>query len=85
MTEPLPVPVAPAVMVTQPALLVPVHAHPVAAVTVTVPVPAAAVGLADDGEMVGVHGAPAWVIVKVLPPIVSVAVRAVVPGLAVTL
>ena len=84
-TEPLPVPVAPAVMVTQLALLVAVHAQPVAAVTVTVPVPAAAVGLADAGEMVGVHGAPAWVIVKVLPPIVSVAVRDVVLGFAVTL
>ena len=78
-------PVAPAVMVTQLALLVAVHAQPVAAVTVTVPVPAAAVGLADAGEMVGVHGAPAWVIVKVLPPIVSVAVRGVAVGFAETL
>jgi len=52
----LPVPAAPAVMVTQLALLVAVHAHPVAAVTVTVPVPAADVGLADAGEIVGAHG-----------------------------
>ena len=78
-------PVAPAVMVTQLALLAAVHAHPVAAVTATVPVPAAAVGLADAGEMVGVHAVPAWVIVKVLPPIVSVAVRDVVLGFAETL
>ena len=78
-------PVAPAVIVTQLALLVAVHAQPVAAVTVTVPVPAAAVGLADAGELVGVHGAPACVMVNVLPPIVSVAVREVVPGFAETL
>ena len=52
-------PVAPAVMVTQLALLVAVHAQPVVAVTVTVPVPAAAVGLAEAGEIVGVHGAAA--------------------------
>jgi len=84
-TDPLPVPVAPAVIVAQLALLVAVHAHPGAAVTVTVPVPAAAVGLADAGEMVGVHGAPACVIVKVLPPIVSVAVRDAVTVLAATL
>ena len=81
----MPVPVAPAVMVTQPALLVAVHAHPVDAVTVTVPVPAAAVGLADAGEIAGVHGVPAWVNVKVLPPIVSVAVRDAVPVFAATL
>ena len=78
-------PVAPAVIVTQLALLVAVHAQPVAAVTATVPVPAAAVGLADAGEMVGVHGAPAWVIVKVLPPTVSVAVRDAVLVFAATL
>ena len=85
MTEPLPLPVAPALIVIHGSLLVAVHPHPVAAVTATVPVPAAAVGLADAGEMVGVHGAPAWVIVNVLAPIVSVAVRDVVLGLAETL
>ena len=78
-------PVEPAVMVTQLALLVAVHAQPVDAVTATVPVPAAAVGLADAGEIVGVHGAPACVIVNVLPPIVSVAVRDAVLVLAATL
>ena len=78
-------PVAPAVIVTQLALLAAVHAQPVAAVTATVPVPAAAVGLADAGEIVGVHGAPAWVMVKVLPPMVSVPVRGVVLGFAETL
>ena len=83
--EPLPLPVAPAVTVIQASLLVAVQAQPPAAVTVTVPVPAAEVGLADAGEMVGVQGAPAWVIVKVLPPIVSVVVRDAVLVFAATL
>ena len=80
----MPLPVAPAVMVIQAALLVAVHAQPVAAVTVTVPVPPAAATLADAGEIVGAQVAPAWVIVKVLPAIVSVPVRAVLPGFAAT-
>ena len=84
MTEPLPLPVAPALIVIHGSLLVAVHAHPVPAVTATVSVPAAAVRLAEAGEMVSVHGAPAWVIVKVLAPIVSVAVRDVVLGFAET-
>jgi hypothetical protein len=82
--EPLPLPV-PAVTVIQASLLVAAQAQPLAAVTVTVPVPAADVGLADAGEMVGVQGAPAWVIVKVLPPIVSVALRDAVLVFAATL
>ena len=81
----MPVPVAPAVMVTQLALLVAVHAQPVPAVTVTVSVSAAAVGLADAGEIVVTHGAPAWVIVNVLSPIVSVPVRGAVEVFATTL
>ena len=83
--DPLPLPVAPAVTVIQASLLVAVHAQPPAAATVTVPVPAAEVGLAVAGEIVGVQGAPAWVIVKVLPPIVSVAVREAVLVFAATL
>ena len=85
MTEPFPLPVAPALIVIHESLVAAVHAHPVDGVTAIVPVPAAAVRLADAGEMVGVHGAPAWVIVKVLPPIVSVAVRDVVLAFAATL
>jgi hypothetical protein len=55
----VPLPVA-AVMLSQAALLVAVHAHPVAAVTVTVvPVEPAAGALTDDAEIVGVQGAPA--------------------------
>ncbi len=73
-------------MLSQAALLVAVHAHPVAEVTVMVaPVVPATGALTDDAEMVGVQGAPAWVRVKAWPPIVSVAARAVVVGLAVTL
>ena len=78
-------PVAPAVIVTQLALLDAFHAQPVAAVTATVPVPAAAVGFADTGEIVGTHGAAAWVTVNVSPPIVSVPVRGVVVVFAATL
>jgi hypothetical protein len=84
-TEPLPVPVAPALIVIHATLLVALHAQPVAAVTVTVPLPPADVGLADVGEIVGAHDEPACVTVKVLPPIVSVPVRAVVVVFAVTL
>jgi hypothetical protein len=84
-TDPLPLPVAPALMVIQAALSVAVHAHPVTAVTATVFVLAAKPTLADTGAIVGAHGAPAWVTVKVLSPTVSVPVRAVVVGFAVTL
>jgi hypothetical protein len=76
-TEPLPLPAAPALMVIHASLLVAVHAQPVDAVTATVPVPAAAVTLADAGEIVGVQGAAACVTVNVLLPIVSVPVRKV--------
>ena len=62
----MPLPLAPAVMVIQPTLLAAVQPQPVPAVTVTVPVAAADVVRFDDvGEMVNVHGAPAWVTVKV--------------------
>jgi hypothetical protein len=84
-TDPLPLPVE-AVIVIHAALLVAVHAQPVAAVTLTVaPVIPAAGAFVDVVEIVGAHGAPAWVTVKVLPPTVSVPVRAVVVGFAVTL
>jgi hypothetical protein len=84
-TEPLPLPLAPAVTVIHAALLVAVQAHPVAAVTVTAAaVTPAAATLDDADESVGAHGAPACVTSNVLPPIVSVAVRGVVAGFAVT-
>jgi hypothetical protein len=84
-TAPLPLPVAPALIVIHDAVSVAVHAHPVGEVTATVFVLAAKPTLADTGAIVGAQGAPAWVTVKVLPPTVSVPVRAVVVGLAVTL
>lgn len=82
---PGPLPLAPALMVIHVALSVAVHPQPVAAVTVTVALVADAPRLAEAGANVGAHGAPAWVTVNVLPPIVSVPVRGVVVGLAVTL
>ena len=79
-------PLAPALIVIQPALLAAVHVHPVPAVTATLPVAAAdVVRFEDVGEIVNVHGAPAWVTVKVCPPIVIVPLRDVVPVLAATL
>ena len=81
----MPLPVAPALIVIHAALLVAVHPQLGDALTVTVPVLAADVTLADVGVSVGAHGAAAWFTVKVLPPIVTVPVRAVVVGFAVTL
>lgn len=52
-----------------------VQLQPAPAVTTTVPVAPAALTLADAGEIDGAHGAPAWVTVKVSPPIVSDPVR----------
>jgi len=82
-TVPGPVPLAPAVAVSHPALLVVVQAHPAGAVTVSEPVPAAAVNDWLAAEMVKVHGAPACVTVTVWPATVRVAVRAVCPVFAV--
>lgn len=81
----MPVPFAPAVIVIQPALLVAVQLHPALAVTATVPVPVVEAALAEAGEIVGVHGTPACVTVNVLPAIVMVPVRDVLPGFAATL
>jgi hypothetical protein len=83
-TDPLPVPEAPALIVIHAALLVDVQAQPVAAVTVIVPVPATSETFADVGAIVGAQGAPACVTVKVLPPTVTVPVLAVVVGFAAT-
>ena len=82
----MPLPEAPAVTVIHASLLAAVQPHPVPAVTVTVPVAAAEVVRFDEvGEIVNVQGAPAWVTVKVCPPIVMVPERDVVPVLAETL
>jgi hypothetical protein len=74
-TVPLPVPVAPAVIVIQPALLVAVHAHPVPAVILTLPVPPAADTDRLAGVIAYVQPAPPCVRVNVRPPAVTVPVR----------
>jgi hypothetical protein len=82
----LPLPDAPAVTVIHASLLTAVQLQPVPAVTVTEPVVVADVARLDEaGLMVNVQGAPAWVTVKVWPPIVIVPLRDVVPALAATL
>ena len=55
-----------------------------AAETVTLLVLAPNATFADVGEIVGAHGAPACVMLKLLPPTVIAAVRGVVEGFAVT-
>ena len=85
-TVPLPLPLAPPVNVIHEALLVAAHAQPAPAVTVTVPLVATDVlSVADEGSIVNEHGAPGCVIVKVLPPTVSVPVRDAVLVFCVTL
>ena len=82
-TLPLPLPLAPLVIVTHEAPVA-VQVHPLVVVTATVPLPPAAVSDRLAGEMVYAH-APACVTVKVLPATVSVPVRDAVAVLAVTL
>jgi hypothetical protein len=81
----LPLPDEIALMLIQVALLVAVQAQKVAAVTMTVPVIPADVTVVDAGEIDGAQTAAAWLTVNVLPPIVSVPVRDVVPVFAETL
>ena len=64
-TVPFPLPLAPDVMLSQEALLVAVHVHPVAVVTLLLPELAVAPGLSDVGETVYVQGTPACVTVTV--------------------
>jgi hypothetical protein len=80
----LPLPLAPAVIVIQAALLVDVHEQPLAAVTATLPVPPPATALAVVADSVGVQAAPAWVMVKVLPATVNVPERDALVVLAAT-
>ena len=81
----MPLPAVIALMLIHVALLVAVQAQKVVAVTVTVPVIPADVTVADAGEIAGAQIAAACVTVNVLPPIVSVPVRDVVPVFAETL
>lgn len=81
----MPVPVAPAVTVIQPSLLVADHPHPVDALTVTMLEAPEAPVVVDVGESVDTHETPAWMTVNVCPPIVSVPVRELVLVLSATL
>ena len=81
----MPLPFAPALMVIQAALLTAVHAHPADTVTLTDPVKPVAPALDEVAESDGVQATPACVMVKVLPPIVSVPVRDVLALFAATL
>lgn len=83
-TCPLPLPLLPAVIVIQEALLDAVHAQPLAALTVTFPVAAPDPSVALTGERTNVQTAPSCDTVKLRPAIVRVPVRGVVLVLAVT-
>jgi hypothetical protein len=83
-TEPLPLPAAPCVIVSHPSLLTAVQLQP-GAVTVMTWVEAPATTLTEVGAIVELHGTPAWVTVKVLPPTVNVPVRGAVAVLTATL
>jgi hypothetical protein len=78
-TLPGPVPDAALVSAIHDALLVAVHPQPAAAVTATLPLSPFASAACEVGEIVTVQGAPFCVTLNVLPAIVAVPVRAVVP------
>jgi len=75
-TSPLPVPLPPPDTVNQLALLTAVHAHPAPAVTLVNPDPRPEPMVVLAGEIETVHDTPAWLTVKLWPPIVSAAARA---------
>jgi hypothetical protein len=81
-TLPLPEPAAPAVIESQESLLVAVHVQPFGAVTATSLLPPAAAKAVAPGEIVSVQGTPSCVALKVLPAIVIVPLRGVLPGFA---
>jgi hypothetical protein len=74
-TVPLPVPLDPAVTVTQLAPLVAVHAQPEIVVMATLPVPPTTATACVNGEILDEQLRPDCVTVKVLPAIVSVPLR----------
>ena len=81
----MPLPLVPPVIVIQDALLLAVHVQPAPTVTATVPEKVPAGAFDEVGEIVAMHGAPACVMVKVLPPIVRIPVRGVLAVLGATL
>jgi len=78
-TDPLPVPLAPAVTVSQVAVLVAVQVQPAAAVTAVDPDPPEVGTVALVGEIDVVHDNPAWLTMNVWPATVIVPVRPEVP------
>jgi hypothetical protein len=82
---PLPESLEPEVTLSQvPELEVAVHEQPAGADTVTLPVPPVDVNVRELLSIVTTHGVPAWLMVKVLPPIEIVPERAVELGFAAT-
>ena len=71
LTEPLPVPDAPAVMVIQLAFDEAVHPHPLVVVTDAVTAPPVSLTFWDVGETVKAHAVPVCVTVTVVPATVS--------------
>ena len=86
-TVPLPDPLEPPLILSQPALLVADQLQPDPAVTVVVEVSPVAASIRHVGETPYVHpaGAPLWVTVTVWPATVRVPVRSLVALLAVAL
>jgi hypothetical protein len=81
-TVPLPLPVAPPVIVAHVWLLVADHVQPAGVVTATVPDVAPAPTDAPVGEIVNVQGIPACVMLKVCPATVIVPERLRMPAFA---
>ena len=75
MTVPLPLPLAPLVIVSQLESLVAVQAQPDVVVTAALAVPPAAAIVCVVGDTEKLQGAPLWVTVTVWPATVKVPVR----------
>src|SRR4029453_12146853 len=84
-TEPLPVPVAPDVIVIQPPEDVAVQLHPASAVTLKLPVAVLAETEVLAGEIEYEQDCPVWFPLKERPPMVMAPLRDEVVGFAVTL
>ena len=84
-TRALPVPPPPPDTVNQLALLTAVQAHPSAAVTFVNPDPRPDPTVVLVGEIATAQATPAWLTVRLCPPIVSVPLRCVVLALAAAL
>src|SRR6185312_13244974 len=82
LTVPFPEPAAPAVMESHVSLLVAVHVHPIGALTATSLLPPAAAKAVPPGEIVSLQGTPSCVALNVLPAIVTLPLRGVMPGFA---